>query len=107
MTEKERLNIELMVLVLTQSALRVIAFATLELPLDQYVAAFEGRSKSSKGMKDPNAILDKFIRDKKLPLTFIGIFGLKDPIRKNVNGFVQWGRNHGNLSLRMLSGDHV
>jgi P-type E1-E2 ATPase len=47
-------------------------------------------------------------RNKKntLPFCFIGVFGLKDPIRKNVNGFVQWGRNHGNLSLRMLSGDH-
>jgi len=52
-------------------------------------------------------VLEDCIRNGNIPFAFIGVFGLKDPIRKNVNGFVQWGRNHGNLSLRMLSGDHV
>ena len=102
MTQQELQRIEENVLEMASSALRVIAFATFEMPRGSWAKTYESGSGGG-----PSAVLEQRISRGKIPFAFLGIFGLKDPIRKNVNGFVQWGRNHGNLSLRMLSGDHV
>ena len=77
----------MMVDVMTYSALRVIAFATFELEAQKW------NQYEKKFNKGPNALLEEFIKPGgsvfgKIPFTFLGIFGLKDPIRKNVNGFV-------------------
>lgn len=39
--------------------------------------------------------------------TWVGAFGLKDPLRKNVKECVKYARDQGRLSLRLVSGDHV
>jgi len=40
-------------------------------------------------------------------LTWIGAFGLKDNLRPNVKACVKYARDQGNLSIRLISGDHV
>jgi len=42
-----------------------------------------------------------------IPLKFLGAFGLRDPIRPNVKSCDSYARDMGNLTVRMVSGDHI
>lgn len=39
--------------------------------------------------------------------TWIGAFGMKDPLRANVAKCVKYARDQGHLSIRLISGDHI
>lgn len=38
---------------------------------------------------------------------FIGAFGLRDPLRPNVLGCVNYARDQAELNVRLVSGDHI
>lgn len=39
--------------------------------------------------------------------TWIGAFGLKDPLRTNVKDSIKYARDDMQLSIRLISGDHI
>jgi len=43
----------------------------------------------------------------KLPLTFIGAFGMKDPRRDNIKSCMKYAKEQGGINIRMVSGDHI
>jgi len=50
---------------------------------------------------------EKALDTSRVSFTWIGAFGLQDKIRKNVRECVKYARDQGDLSLRLISGDHV
>ena len=83
------------------SPLRVIGFAFTEMDLEDW-QALEGR-----GGPSPERALEDALNNGALALTFIGVFGLKDPLRPKVKSAVTYARDSGKLSVRLVSGDHV
>lgn len=57
----------------------------------------------------PNAAinLEKQLENGEQLFTWIGAFGLKDPLRANVSKCVKYARDQGHLSIRLISGDHI
>lgn len=76
--------------------LRVISFAYFEMDIDQWDAQFENTGKEFEQVLDDNQI----------QFTFLGAFGLKDPIRENVQSMVNAVKQRGFVNVRMISGDH-
>lgn len=44
---------------------------------------------------------------KQAKLTWIGCFGLRDPLRDGVEASIKFARNQANLGVRLVSGDHM
>jgi magnesium-transporting ATPase (P-type) len=42
-----------------------------------------------------------------LPFCYIGSFGLRDTLRPKVQSCVQYARDHAQLGIRLVSGDHI
>jgi len=76
--------------------LRVISFAYFEMEEDQWNVQFEEAGKDFEQALDENNI----------QFTFIGAFGLKDPLRSNVKSVVNAVKQKGRVNVRMISGDH-
>jgi len=81
---------------MAEKPLRVIAFAYYEMDEDQYNAQFEQTGKEFEQALDEGL----------LSFTFLGAFGLKDPLRENVKSVVQAVKYKDNVKVRMISGDH-
>mmetsp|Transcript_18407 Transcript_18407/g.28238 ORF Transcript_18407/g.28238 Transcript_18407/m.28238 type:complete len:191 (+) Transcript_18407:1727-2299(+) len=81
--------------------LRVIAMAYFDMSIDEWESKFE-----HPGM-NPDQLFDKALDSRALTLTFIGMFGLKDPIRTTVPSCVHYARDFGQINVRMISGDHI
>jgi magnesium-transporting ATPase (P-type) len=77
--------------------LRVISFAYFEMDMDQWNAQFESTGKE----------FEQALDDRNIQFTFLGAFGLKDPLRKNVKSMVNAVQQKGHVKVRMISGDHI
>lgn len=76
--------------------LRVISFAYFEMEEDQWNSQFEDAGKD----------FEQALDDQSIQFTFIGAFGLKDPLRPNVKSVVNAVKQKGHVNVRMISGDH-
>lgn len=76
--------------------LRVISFAYFEMEEDQWNDQFENAGKD----------FEQALDDQSIQFTFIGAFGLKDPLRENVKSVVNAVKQKGHVNVRMISGDH-
>lgn len=95
--EKTRMND--VVSGMASSPLRCIAFAFTEMDLDEW-KGLEARGGS------PDQALEDSLNNGALPLTFIGVFGLKDSLRPKVKSAITYARDLGKLNVRLVSGDH-
>jgi len=55
----------------------------------------------------PEHMLEEAISSGTLPLTHIGVFGMRDPLRARVHSCVTYAREHAKLNVRLVSGDHI
>lgn len=76
--------------------LRVISFAYFEMNEDEWNAQFEQSGKE----------FEQALDDRNIQFTFLGAFGLKDPLRNNVKSVVNAVKQKGHVNVRMISGDH-
>jgi len=79
--------------------LRVLSFAYAEMDL----ADWEERVGSS----TPDRALEDALINDNIELTFVSVFGLKDPLRPKVTSCVKYARDSGKMGVRLVSGDHV
>lgn len=77
--------------------LRVISFAYFEMDEDQWNVQFEQTGKE----------FEQALDDRNIQFTFLGAFGLKDPLRKNVKSVVNAVKQKNFVNVRMISGDHL
>jgi Ca2+-transporting ATPase len=77
--------------------LRVISFAYFEMDIEQWQLQFESTGKE----------FEQALDDRNIQFTFLGAFGLKDPLRKNVKSMVNAVKQRGHVNVRMISGDHI
>lgn len=77
--------------------MRVISFAYFEMDEDQWNVQFEQTGKE----------FEQALDDRNIQFTFLGAFGLKDPLRKNVKSVVNAVKQKGHVNVRMISGDHI
>lgn len=77
--------------------LRVISFAYFEMDEDQWNVQFEQTGKE----------FEQALDDRNIQFTFLGAFGLKDPLRKNVKSVVNAIKQKNYVNVRMISGDHI
>jgi len=85
---------------MASNPLRVISFAFTEMDLEDWLA-LEGRGGT------PERALEDALSNGALALTFIGAFGLRDPLRPSVSSAVKYARDSGKLWVRLVSGDHI
>jgi len=86
---------------MASNPLRVIAFAFTEMDLDDWMRSIEGRGGT------PERALEDALSNGALSLTFIGTFGLRDPLRPKVQSAIKYARESGKLGVRLVSGDHI
>lgn len=80
--------------------LRTMAFAYVEMDLQAWTSEYEDRG----GSAEKN--LEDALSSRALGLTFVGAFGLRDPLRAKVQSCVNYAEK-GDLRVRLVSGDHV
>ena len=76
--------------------LRVIAFAYFEMEEEQWNVQFEENGRD----------FDQALDENSMNFTFVGAFGLKDPLRSNVKSVVNAVKQKGHVNVRLISGDH-
>ena len=96
----ERGKIEDAVTRLAGQSLRVIAFAFAEMDLQAWLDI--ENSHSSPG----GALEDALCMEGMISFSFIGVIGLRDPLRPGVRESIRWARSDGELVVRLVSGDH-
>ena len=80
--------------------LRVLAMAYTSLSLEQW-------NKLEQGDTTPEQQLEEYLIGGQLSLSFIGVIGLKDPLRPRVQSCVKYAREHAQMQVRLVSGDHI
>jgi len=80
--------------------LRVLSFAYTQLSLDQWM-------KFEQSDVTPEQQLEEYLVGGQLKLCFVGAFGMKDPLRPRVQSCVNYARNHAQMQVRLVSGDHI
>jgi len=80
--------------------LRVISFAYTTMSISDWKANYDN------GHQNLERAIVENLTSKNLRLNFIGSFGLKDPLRKNVASCVDYARNKAKMTVRLVSGDH-
>jgi len=80
--------------------LRVLAFAYTEMDLEAWSQRFEGQGGSA------DRALEDALASGDLGLTFVGVFGLRDPLRPKVASCIKYAED-GDVRVRLVSGDHV
>lgn len=100
--EDERAHILEQVTNMASQPLRCLAFGYAEMTVDEWAERFAGEYNMS-----PDRALEDALSDGSLPLTFVGAFGLRDPLRPKVASAIRYAREKGQMSVRMVSGDHI
>lgn len=80
--------------------LRVLGFAFTEMSAEEWNKLYEGHPQGA--ARTFEARLDKGEQQ----LVWIGAFGLKDPIRSGVSKAVSYARDHADIGIKLVSGDH-
>jgi len=80
--------------------LRVIGLAYMEMDENDWISQYEQQRNPAYNLQ---AYLDQGTR----MFTWIGAFGLKDPLRPNVKKCVNYAREQGHLNITLVSGDHI
>lgn len=96
----DRHNIQHKTSEFAHNRLRVLGFAYRVMDSDTWYNNFHNETNPEEGLANA---LDQ----NSLDLTFLGIFGLKDPLRDRVISCVQFAREDARLQVRMVSGDHL
>jgi Ca2+ transporting ATPase len=98
-TERHRITTQISKM--AAEPLRVIGLAYMEMDEEEWIHQFESGPKSAainlEGAMDSGNQL----------FTWIGAFAMKDQLRPNVAKCVKYARERGELSIRLVSGDHV
>jgi len=81
--------------------LRMIAFATAEMNVEDWESRYEN------GDGCPEKLLEDAMRGNEIEFTLVGVFGLYDSIRSMVPSCVRHVREGAKMMVRMVSGDHV
>jgi len=55
----------------------------------------------------PSHCLTELVQTGALKFIMIGAFGMKDNLRQNVGSCVRYAREHGQMNVRLISGDHM
>jgi len=87
--------------------LRVMAFAFVEMDLQGQRPSWENIAGRDQAHSTANRNLSDYLKRGERPFTFIGCFGLRDPLRPKVLSCVNYARNEGKLMVRLVSGDHL
>jgi len=77
--------------------LRVISFAYWTMEEEEWNSTFEQAGKE----------FEQALDDRLIAFTFLGAFGMQDPLRKNVKSVVNAIKQKGHVNVRMISGDHI
>lgn len=77
--------------------MRVIAFGFFEMEEKEWNETFQ---------KNYGNDFEKALEDGIIQFTFLGAFGLKDPLRPNIKSVVNAIKQRGHVKVRMISGDH-
>ena len=86
--------------VLAGQPLRVLACAYTELHEQDWLSMEEKQP-------TPSHCLTELVQTGALKFIMIGAFGLKDNLRTNVGSCVKYAREHGQMNVRLISGDHI
>jgi P-type Ca2+ transporter type 2B len=80
--------------------LRVIGLAYIEMDEGEWMGQYENGRNAAINM-------EAYLEQGNQIFTWIGAFGMKDPLRANVKQCVRYAREQGHLSIRLVSGDHI
>ena len=81
--------------------LRALGFAYAEVPLEDWINRYEVEENGA------GRALEDALSSGELQLTFLGAFGLRDPLRPKVQSCIKYAKEHGELGVRLVSGDHL
>ena len=99
-TEDDRSSIYSKTHEFATNRLRVLGFSYRVMDKDTWFSQYQGDL-------SPEEALATALNQNTLDLTFLAIFGLKDPLRDRVISCVKFAREDARLQVRMVSGDHV
>uniref|UniRef100_A0A7S3CL09 Cation-transporting P-type ATPase C-terminal domain-containing protein n=1 Tax=Strombidium rassoulzadegani TaxID=1082188 RepID=A0A7S3CL09_9SPIT len=99
--EDERQNLQEKVIAMAQQPLKVMTLAYAEIDQSEWEQSYLNEEVGA------NQSLENAIQEGRLNFIFIGLIGLKDPIRLVVPSSIRYAQSSGNLGIRMVSGDHI
>jgi len=88
----------------TTQFLRVIGLAFWEMDMAEWQQQFEADRDSG---RSSDRTFEEMMEYKQAKLTWIGAFGLRDPLRVGVEDSIKFARNQAKLGVRLVSGDHL
>jgi len=86
---------------MAMQALRVIGFAYIELTFQMWEQNFAGD-----GSRALSEIFEEKVSGNEPFFTWIGAFGIKDPLRPGVIESIKYARDDCQLGVKLISGDH-
>ena len=107
LNETEKANINEMIDKMagqTTQFLRVLGLAFWEMDMSEWQQQFEADRDSG---KSSDRTFEEMMEYKQAKLTWIGAFGLRDPLRNGVEDSIKFARFQANLGVRLVSGDHL